>query len=535
MEYSRVQLNDLSDEILMIILKKLSNVQVLYSLIGVNKRLNKIVYDSIFTNCLTLMVSFLNHCIFPLSEPILDRFCLQILPKIHNKIEWLDLEAFSMERILRATNYPNLYGFSLYNIQQEIAMHLFNDECPFTRTFKNQILSLAISINANEEQSSRKDINARIFMRIINTFSYLRFLNFCPSLNWCQELSFDNSFPFVFSSTLLKLYVCLHHFTDCLYLLDGRFNQLRILYVTINIISSSNLIINNQLKLPNLRSFSLYCHRKTGAYDELIVPLLHRMSDLEELDLCLIVSRKKIFIDGNDLKTNIINNMTLLNKFTFNIRSLSRFYNQINFPSNKDIRHTFDGFKDNQIISCIDYFQKRNYGQCHMYSYPYKLKYYDNITNNFPGGIFKCVRTISLFDERPFEHEFFLQISQSFPLIEKLTLINKKPQINKFNEQSKDDNRPSLIVIQYSHLFELNLIKTHEDYLEQFLLDTKMCLPNSIFLHINYQLLKEVTHNFTRNSTRNNCAKIRVIFLYNTLGFPEHLKDYFPHAKICSL
>ncbi|CAF0992912.1 unnamed protein product [Rotaria sordida] len=361
MEYPRVQLNDLLDEILMIILKKLSHVQVLCSLIGVNKRLNKTVHDSIFTNRLTLMVSFLNHCIFPLSESILDRFCLQILPKIHDKIEWLDLEAFSMERILRATNFPNLYGFGLYNIRQEIAMHLFN----------------------------------------------------------------------------------------------------------------------------------------------------------EELDLSLIVSRKKIFIDGYDLKTNIINNMTLLNKFTFNICSLSHFYNQ--------------------IISCIDYFQKRNYGQCHIYSYPYKLKYYDNITNNFPGGIFKCVREISLFDERPFEHEFFLQIQKSFPLMEKLTLINKKPQINKFNEQSKDDNRPLSIVIQYPHLFELNLIKTHEDYLEQFLLDTKMCLPNSIFLHINYRLLKEVTHNFTRNSTRNNCVKIRVIFLYNTLGFPEHLKDYFPHAKICSL
>jgi hypothetical protein len=40
MKRSLVQLNDLPDEILMIILKKLDNDQVLYSLIGVNKRLN---------------------------------------------------------------------------------------------------------------------------------------------------------------------------------------------------------------------------------------------------------------------------------------------------------------------------------------------------------------------------------------------------------------------------------------------------------------------------------------------------------------
>jgi len=41
----------------------------------------------------------------------------------------------------------------------------------------------------------------------------------------------------------------------------------------------------------------------------------------------------------------------------------------------------------------------------------YSLTYYDNITNNFPGGLFKYVVEISLYDERPFEHEFFLRIS----------------------------------------------------------------------------------------------------------------------------
>ncbi len=55
MEYSSIQLNDLSNEILMIILKKLHNTEVLYSLVVVNKRLNTIVYDSIFTCYLTLM------------------------------------------------------------------------------------------------------------------------------------------------------------------------------------------------------------------------------------------------------------------------------------------------------------------------------------------------------------------------------------------------------------------------------------------------------------------------------------------------
>ncbi|CAF1560481.1 unnamed protein product, partial [Rotaria sordida] len=41
-------------------------------------------------------------------------------------------------------------------------------------------------------------------------------------------------------------------------------------------------------------------------------------------------------------------------------------------------------------------------------------------------GIFKCVRKILLFDEYPFEHEFILQISKSFPFLEKLTIVNRK-------------------------------------------------------------------------------------------------------------
>ncbi|CAF1346021.1 unnamed protein product [Rotaria sordida] len=88
----------------------------------------------------------------------------------------------------------------------------------------------------------------------------------------------------------------------------------------------------------------------------------------------------------------------------------------MNLLSNKDIQKTFKNFKYNKIISCVlIIFQKEKIGQCHVYSYPYQLEYYDIITNNFLDGIFKCVRKILLFDEYPFEHEFIFQISKSFP------------------------------------------------------------------------------------------------------------------------
>ena len=125
MEYSCVQLNDLPDEILLIIFKKLTPTEVLYSLLGVNKRLNKITQDFVFTNYLTLFMSTSNGFVYSLPDPILDRFCSHILPEIHQKIKWLLLESQTMERILRTTDYSNLHGISLYNIQAETVIRLF--------------------------------------------------------------------------------------------------------------------------------------------------------------------------------------------------------------------------------------------------------------------------------------------------------------------------------------------------------------------------------------------------------------------------
>lgn len=131
MEYSRINLNDLPDEILLLILKKLHNVEVLYSLIGVNKRLDVIVNDSIFTSYLTLMIPSSDGLFYRFPDTVLDRLYQQILPKIHHKINWLNLESLWIERILLSTDYPNLCGLGLYNLSLEAAKDLFTGKIFF--------------------------------------------------------------------------------------------------------------------------------------------------------------------------------------------------------------------------------------------------------------------------------------------------------------------------------------------------------------------------------------------------------------------
>ncbi|CAM4781387.1 unnamed protein product [Rotaria magnacalcarata] len=358
---------------------------------GVNKRLHKIMHDPIFTRVLTLLDYRLDDSICSLPYPMLDRFCLQILPKIHHKVEELNLESSSMARILLATNYPNLHRLSLYGLDIERAKYLFSDEKNLIVRFKNQITSLFIDFTKSNERHNGPIIRL-IFALICDMFTNLQCLNFYPSSSLCQQLSFFRSPPTVFPSTLLELHVNLQDFIDCLYLLDGRFNQLHILYVDI-------LFITSYINIS-----------KSFVYDGLIVPLLHRMVNLEKLDLQLNCERET-FVNGDDLKTNIINHLLRLNTFTFNIRSTSYCDNQTGVPSNEDIQQTFKDFKYNQVISCVDCFPKSLYSQCHIYSYPYKSTYYLKITNNFSGGLFQYVNIVSLFDERPFEYEYFLQIA----------------------------------------------------------------------------------------------------------------------------
>ncbi|CAF3771529.1 unnamed protein product [Rotaria socialis] len=317
----------------------------------------------------------------------------------------LDLESSSMELIFLSGNYPNLYGLGLFDIQQETVLRLFTDEILLTNTIKNQMVSVAIGINTNEIRSSINNGNPLIFTHIFTIFNNLRYLSFGPSCLWYQRLSF-NEFLTVASSTLLELHVCLSYFDDCLYLLDGRFNQLHTFCVDLKYILSSGLTISKELK------------------------------------------------------KNIISHIPQLERFTFNIRSLIHYHNQIDLTSNKDIQYTLMDFKDDHIISCVDYSSVSEEGHCHIYSYPYRSKYYNNITNNFPGGLFQCVSKVSFFDERPFEHEFFLRIARSFPLLKKLTLINKKPQNNKGYRTSKNDNQ-ALSIVNYRHLIQLHLTKAH--------------------------------------------------------------------------
>jgi hypothetical protein len=113
---------DLPNEVLFIILKKLDNIDVLYSLLGINnQRLDILVQERIFSTVLNFVsTAETNDKICSIPDSMLDRFCLSILPRVHENVKSLIVEPISMECILRAGDYPNLTELKLINFNKEI-------------------------------------------------------------------------------------------------------------------------------------------------------------------------------------------------------------------------------------------------------------------------------------------------------------------------------------------------------------------------------------------------------------------------------
>ena len=270
-------------------------------------------------------------------------------------------------------------------------------------------------------------------------------------------------------------------------------------------------------------------------YEESVVPLLHRMSNIEQLSLYLVIDRSyaptNSFIDGAYLKKDIICHMPKLKNFVFSIHSMIRDLDfSINLPSNQDIQRTFKDLEDYQIVSYIDYFSNEKIVRCHIYSCPCEMKYYYKLANSFPGGLFKSVRHIFLYDERPFEFEFFIRLAEACPFLQMLVMENESPQNHEQCKKSNIDNQ-NLPIVEFPHLTLLDLFCTHNDYIEQFLDNTKTSLSNNIHLFVDYDSLQTVTDNFTRDATRIHCRKVIKLTVNHKLVTFKHLRDYFPHAE----
>jgi hypothetical protein len=136
MNHSTVNILTLCDEMLLNILNKLSNIDVLYSLIGVNRKLDRLARDITFTQSLDLVTISSNKDNDSRNKSTLDRLCFDILPRIQHNIESLTLDPLLMDHVLRIGNYSKLHKINLVIFQLEVAFRILNGMLSILLIFK---------------------------------------------------------------------------------------------------------------------------------------------------------------------------------------------------------------------------------------------------------------------------------------------------------------------------------------------------------------------------------------------------------------
>lgn len=257
-----------------------------------------------------------------------------------------------------------------------------------------------------------------------------------------------------------------------------------------------------------MKEFSFTCFNETDAYDEWILPTFQRMINLEKFTLHLLIQCQRRFIDGSHLQGHILGHMPRLKDFVFDIRSIVPLYEgDVHLQSEEDIRSTLADLTQHQVITYIDSFPDEGNAHCHFHIYPPLATDYGYVSNNFRGELFSNVQCVHLSDERPFEHSFFRRIAQSFPSMRTLRVRNYVGQREKPDLSPNANER--LPVITYPSLRQLSLACAHDDYLEQFLLETKTFLSADLRVSCMDGQLKRVTDNFTREETKVNYEKVK--------------------------
>jgi hypothetical protein len=269
-------------------------------------------------------------------------------------------------------------------------------------------------------------------------------------------------------------------------------------------------------------------------YEECLVPLLQRFSNVEYLRLLLAINLRRpmtnYFIDGYDLENDITSYMSHLHQFHFHIRSVLE-----NAPhvETDTIRESFRKEKYEFVDCTLDYFNN-NYGQCQIYSLPFIGTRLDFGSNRFPffdiNKTFSMVTILLLFDDiKPFESVFFERLSQALPYLKTLEIFNRLEQQEKISASTNN--------LKFPHLATLILLDIHTNYAEQLLCRTYLPCLNELAID-NDILLAIIDQD--QHQTRDNCSRVERLLtskpLYNSLNiiqnyFPPDSYEQHPNAK----
>jgi hypothetical protein len=248
---------------------------------------------------------------------------------------------------------------------------------------------------------------------------------------------------------------------------------------------------------------------------------------LEKLTLYLRIKNQSTFIDSTHLENEILVYMPRLHSFNFYIATYDHSVDLFHYVPTQSNQQIFTNIRQQPMASIINYISDEQ-AVCHIFSLPFVFDRFEDIGNIFSDTIFNYVTCLLVQDIFPFNHEFFIRVARSFPLLKNFRIVNFQSQLA-CNLNTSADGIQAYSTVEYPHLTSLDLGTATIDYAEQFLNETKTYLPYLAELTISYHKLRMVTNNFTREETRRNCMKVKRL---NMIGTFVHLKNFYLYLPL---
>ena len=124
---NRGHLLDFPDEILILIFKELTMVDVLSFLADVHPRLNVLGHDFLYIRHLDLtgLSTIKSRCsdLCATAEEVLSRLVAKTLPRLHGQVHQMTVESDSIKETIAAGTYPQMYSMSLRHFKEEFLRH----------------------------------------------------------------------------------------------------------------------------------------------------------------------------------------------------------------------------------------------------------------------------------------------------------------------------------------------------------------------------------------------------------------------------
>ncbi|CAF1442490.1 unnamed protein product [Rotaria sordida] len=478
-----VQLLDLPDELILNIMNKVKpHVLLLSSIITIgNNRLEQLALDK----CHSIDLTF-DYVQSPY-ETLIQRFYLDIMPHIVNNIQSLTLTI---------RHIPHIITFAEKN---------FNGTLP-------NLTHLKIMIGKQHDQTGTPYTVHRSRMKHYRIFRRSKpLLPIIPQFVRLEGYIGSRILYTVRCSPLIRSIVSFELDDEC------------ILPIVSNPENADIISQIESISCPHLKQLTMKIYQNIIHYEECIVSLLQRFSNIEYLTLLLAIdgttSRLNNFINGFDLEKDIVSYMPNLRQFNFHIRTIFENATHIEIDT---IRQSFLKYQKGSVDCAVDYFNN-NYSQCQIYSLPFIGNRLDFISNRFPlfnmNKTFSMVTMLLLFDDvKPFENLFFARIARDLPCLRTLELFNELEQ--------QEKTRVTTINLEFTHLSTLILFDIHMDYAEQFLYRSH--LPCLFELVIDKDILLTIIAQ-DQQQARDNCSKVENLLTSETYcDSVDAVRKFFP-------